>query len=487
MNPRVLLAALAAVVVALVLVTSGDDRPRTLRVPLDNAAGLESGSDVRLGGETIGQVELQLDDRDRVYADLELRDDAPRLGRDVQVRVRAANFLGQKRVELTARRGGPAAPDGYVVPRRQVTTPTDLDQVLDVLDAPTRTRLQVLINEAGEALVGRKVDLRQFLQEFPLGERDATRLIEQLETDDATMRNLVVRAERFVGEAARQRRELTRMIDAVGETAETVSAKRAQLQATLDKAPGTLRTLQAFLGDLERTTGDLRSAVREVKAVAPSLRATLAGVDDFADAAGPALDSATGVAPELTKLAKGATPVLRRAEPAAERLAELGAALTGVTDTLDGSVENVFSILHNWSRAIQFRDQLSHVFRGEASLTPDLLMSAVQRLGRGQGDARRSTAGRKSPSAPAAPGEQATPKRDPAPKPSVKDVIERLPKTPAIEQVLEDLPKDPTVEQVGKALEDVVGGLTEGGGGKGAQTAPSPSDQTGFLDLLFGP
>ena len=38
----------------------------------------------------------------------------------------------------------------------RITPSVDLDQVLDVLDAGTRTRLRILLNEAGVALAGRR-------------------------------------------------------------------------------------------------------------------------------------------------------------------------------------------------------------------------------------------------------------------------------------------------------------------------------------------
>ena len=74
------------------------------------------------------------------------------------VAVAAQNFLGQKRVQLDPGDAATPAPSGYEVPAENVTTPTDLDQVLNVLDADTRTRAMVLLNEAGAAVLGRRVD-----------------------------------------------------------------------------------------------------------------------------------------------------------------------------------------------------------------------------------------------------------------------------------------------------------------------------------------
>lgn len=381
MTARFVMALLAGAVVAVVLVvTLATGDPYEIRVPLENASGLRDGSEVRVGGKAVGKVKLELDDEDRLFAVLQFDDDPPRIDKDVKVAVKAANFFGIKRMELLPSPDGEPAPDGWLVPRENVASPADLDQVLGVLDARTRTALQVVIAEAGQALLGRKVDLRRFLQEFPVGEREATALLNQLKTGNATMRRLLERADGFVAEAAKERRELTRMISALGTTAETLAQRRAALRQTLARTPGALRTLQGFAADLRATATELGPAARELAATGPGLAATLAEVEGFRRAAEPALGAATTAAPQLARLGERATPVLHQTAQTASHLVDLSDALRGVTDTLDGSVENIFATLENWSRAIQFRDQLGHVFRGEASFTPDIILSAIRRL-----------------------------------------------------------------------------------------------------------
>jgi hypothetical protein len=76
----------------------------------------------------------------------------------------------------------------------------------------------------------------------------------------------------------------------------------------------------------------------------------------------------------------GATPVLQHATPVVGDLADFSADLQPVSATVDKSVDNVLAVLQNWARAIQFRDGLSHVFRGEASVTPDLIDGLVNEL-----------------------------------------------------------------------------------------------------------
>jgi len=274
----VLVAAVAAV--GLVASTFSEDDRYHVLVPLENASGLKDGAAVRIGGVDRGTVQLRFGKNDQVLADLELDDSVGPIGTDARVAVVAVNFLGLKRVEITpgdARRH--AAPSGWTVPADRVTTPTDLDQVLNVFDADTRTRLQILLTEAGEAVVGRRVDIRHLLHEFPLGLDQANAVLADLADDRRTLHELVTRSNRFVAEARTQRRSLNRLIEVVGDASQTVSARRARLRQTLARAPGTLRALQGFLVDLRASTSDLGPAARSISAAAPPLRDTLAEVD----------------------------------------------------------------------------------------------------------------------------------------------------------------------------------------------------------------
>jgi hypothetical protein len=141
-----------------------------------------------------------------------------------------------------------------------------------------------------------------------------------------------------------------------------------------------------------------------------------------------------------------------------------------VTTALDNSFDNVVAILENWSRAIQFRDGLSHVFRGEASYSPDFILGAVERLTGSRIPAReRKKAERRTPPVQTAPAPSA-----PAPGSAgqpVGDLVDRLPKLPLLPQLLDQLKVDSTVEQLQKALDP---------GNRGAPV-------TGLLDYLLKP
>jgi phospholipid/cholesterol/gamma-HCH transport system substrate-binding protein len=292
------------------------------------------------------------------------------VGKNASASVASVNLLGQKRIELYKGNVHDPAPSGYTLPASEVSVTTDLDQVIDVLTPDVRARLAILINEAGQAFTGRRADFSTVLQQLPPDLHAGYQLLGGIAQDNHTLADLVRTSDGFVSQVASQRAQLIRTVQVLGQASATVEVKRAQLADTLARAPG----------KLQATTVPLGPAARDITATAPQISATLAQLDPFRKAADPTLQEATRVAPELTKLATGATPVVRQATPVVSSLATFSRALQPISAILNGSVDNLVAILQNWSRAIQFRDGLSHVFRGEATMTPQILESMINQL-----------------------------------------------------------------------------------------------------------
>jgi virulence factor Mce-like protein len=373
------LALLIAVAVAVVLVLDSGSNPYVIKMRLADADGLRQGSPVAIGGQDVGTISMKVQ-AGEVVVSMNLDHSQAPVGRDASASVASVNLLGQKRVELSKGELSSPAPSGYMLPAAQVNVTTDLDQVIDVLTPDVRSRLAILINAAGQAFTGREADFSQMLQQLPPDLNDGTKLVNGISSDNHTLGELVAHSDSFVAQLAGQRAQLIRTVKAFGDASATVQAKRAQLAATLQRAPGALATLQTFLVKLRSTTVPLGPAAVDITNTAPALEQTLAQLEPFRRVADPTLQEATQVAPELTRLATGATPVIGRATPVVASLARFSSSFQPVSDALNGSVDNLVGILQNWSRAIQFRDGLSHVFRGEATMTPQILESMLNQL-----------------------------------------------------------------------------------------------------------
>jgi virulence factor Mce-like protein len=125
-----------------------------------NGAQLVSGDDVTVNGIRVGRVESLQPTGSGARAVLQIHSDYAPLYRDARAMVKSKNLLGETYVELSrgTNQAGPL-PDGGRIDLSHTLTPVEVSQVLDVLDADTRDRLVLLINQLGESVQGRGHDL----------------------------------------------------------------------------------------------------------------------------------------------------------------------------------------------------------------------------------------------------------------------------------------------------------------------------------------
>jgi phospholipid/cholesterol/gamma-HCH transport system substrate-binding protein len=376
-KPAFLALAIAGFAIAAVLMLgSGADGYR-VSVQLQTANGLRDGSVVKIGGAQVGTIdELRVGANDTPVAELKLdKLKGVQISRDASAKVVASNLLGSKYIELEpGRAGGPPASS---IAANRVGYPVDLDQVLNVLDADTRTRLQILINEAGVAFTGRQRDFNVVLQQLPRDFSAATRLLAEVAADNHTLGEAVDRSSRFVTRLSAERRQLSRLVRVTATTLGPLAERRADLRAALERAPGTLSTARAFLEDLRAAATPLRPAARAIADSTPSLTATLAELPAFRRAAKPTLDEAVRTAPALTRLGAKVTPTVRRAKPTLQSLASFARASAPLARTLDASANDVLGLVEGWARSIQQGDSLGHIFRGKAIVSAEALRTVL--------------------------------------------------------------------------------------------------------------
>jgi virulence factor Mce-like protein len=372
--------ALLAAVGTVVLIVVSRGAGYIVHLRMNDALGLRDGSKVVEGGVQVGTVQLRLARHDQVIATLDIDRRYAPVGRDARAQVTSLNLLGQKSLQLLPGNRRRPAPSGFTLAASRVTPATDLDQVLDVLAPETRSRLTILIDEAGAAFAGRRADISTLLNELPSSLSAGSNLLGQLDHDNQALARLVSNSDAFITSIDGQRPQLGRLVNTLGQTAVSVEPRDAQLQATLRRLPGTLATAQRFLTDLRTSTVPLGPAARDIQSVAPGLTDTLRQLAPFTTSATPALRAASAAAPQLTALAVGATPVLQEALPT---LSALTAAVTDaqpVTHALSLSIDNILATAWNWSHAVELRDSLSHLFRAEFSITPQTATRIVNQL-----------------------------------------------------------------------------------------------------------
>lgn len=369
---------LAVAVVAIVVIASGG-RSFDLNLRMANAGGLRPGSQVLLGGVPVGTVDTLDLEHNEVIARLHLDPAKVTIGRGVHASIIAANLLGEEYVALSPGDPHHGLESGTTLPASATTLPTDLDQIVDVLNGATRARLAILLDAAGTALAGRRTDLGALLRQIPLSLPDATNLLSTMVSDNHTLADTIANADSFIGHLDTQQANLTHLIDKSAGAATTFALRAAQLSSAVRGAPQSLSTLQRFAQDATARLDQLAPIATDLRQTAPSLTSLLTQVKPFTAVAVPALNRAAAVSPTLTALADQGTPTIRQGIPAVMAIEHTAMLAKPLSSWLGLSVGDLIRIANGWSRAIQYRDGLSHVFNGDFLLNPMIILSMADR------------------------------------------------------------------------------------------------------------
>jgi phospholipid/cholesterol/gamma-HCH transport system substrate-binding protein len=193
-----------------------------------------------------------------------------------------------KDMEIDINPGTPSAgtmPQGGTIPVGQTTTPTDSDELLDSLDADTRTWFASLISELNQGTTGRAQDIKQLLQN--LGPTSA-----QL---------------RQIGDLLADRRnELASIVHNLGVLTQAASAKDVQLQTVV-------RAGDQAVSALASQDVALRQAITRLPGTLQTTRTTLGDVAQLANALGPTAKALTPTARRLPKTLKDTRTVFEGA------------------------------------------------------------------------------------------------------------------------------------------------------------------------------
>lgn len=242
-----LTAGLVAVVVA-VIVTQRVSGPSSylLRIPTADASGIFPGSDVTIAGANAGTVrEVTLARDGDAMITVALDPAFTPLHTDATAQLRPKSLLGEMYVALDPGTSGPALASGATLPRLQVNRATDLQQVFNTFDQPTRTKLQTLVDELGGGLAGRGDQLNQAIGP---GERDVADLAaisSTLNARNAELQTVIATLNTVTTELARsdRRQQLAMLIHTTRQLMANLRSQQAQLQravVTADYALGNL-------------------------------------------------------------------------------------------------------------------------------------------------------------------------------------------------------------------------------------------------------
>ena len=208
--------------------------PYELMVPLADANGLYPGSDVLVAGSRAGSVEDITIQATHALVKIRLDPAESPVHSDATIALRPKSLLGEKYLALNPGSASGVLDSGTTFQARHVSVSTDLEDVVNTFDAPTRAKLQVLITNLGPAVDGRGQDLNET---FTTGRKDLDSLgtvAQTLGQRDHDLQTVIQSLNQVLTELSRSDRSA--QLGVLIQNSNTLLANLSAQDATLKKA-----------------------------------------------------------------------------------------------------------------------------------------------------------------------------------------------------------------------------------------------------------
>src|SRR5947209_16202735 len=302
-------AALAGAIVLTAIVLLHGNRAYEVRVALENAGQLVKGNLVKVGGNPVGKIRsIHLDDRNQAVLVLGIdASDLQPLHRGTRAIVRQTSLSGIANRYVALAPGpdnAPAVPSGGTIPAEDTQPAVDLDEVLNTLDAQTRSALQQIVHGSSQQVAGATGAANAGLAALNPAVAQTAATAHELVRDQASFERFIVESAAVVSAVAPRAGDLEGGIVHAAGVADAIASQRGALDQVLRLAPPVLRRANTTLVNLRPALVEARPALREALPVAPRLTRTLEALD-------PVTTRARPVVPQLRALLEDAIPALR--------------------------------------------------------------------------------------------------------------------------------------------------------------------------------
>lgn len=263
---RLALVAGFAAIVIVVIATQGAPAPGSylLRIPTQDASGIYPGSDVTIAGITVGtvhNVSLAPDGEAMITADV--NPPFVPVHTDATAQIRPKSLLGEMYVDLSPGTSGPTLPSGATLPQLQVNRSTDLQQIFNTFDAPTRAKLQTLIDELGGGLASTGGLLNQAIPAGKTDIGDLAAITSTLNSRSQELQVVISTLNTVTTELARsdRRQQLGLLIQSSQQLMANLRHEQAQMQQAIVSADYALGNLNQGLQGTQPALAGIAAAL----------------------------------------------------------------------------------------------------------------------------------------------------------------------------------------------------------------------------------
>jgi len=315
--PRARVLMVAAALVALVVVglkVAADD-PYEMKFLMPVADKTFVGAKVLIDGETVGRIE-ELGVRDGM-AEVTARidgDHAP-LPAGTRARVKWLSILGARVLEiLPGEEANVPLPSGHLLTSN--VEGAELDDLLVMLDAPTRKKLQTLLVSLDKTVSGKEQNLNTTIREAGPTFHALGEVLRAVGEDGPAIKKLVAQLHGVTQTVSARDARLSSTVRNLNSLTGAVATQQAELKAMLQRLPQTIGTATDTLNAAEEPVLSARALLRDLQ---PSTAQLPGIVEDLR----PALADARPAVADLTPLLQDADALLKRTPTLAAGLRDL--------------------------------------------------------------------------------------------------------------------------------------------------------------------
>ncbi|WP_182378193.1 MlaD family protein [Nocardioides sp. WS12] len=351
---------------------------RTTSASFDDIGGLREGDDVRTASVRIGQVRTISYENGKARVDMQLDTDQD-VYRDAKAVIVARSALGQNFVMIDPGKAesGQMPQDGKL-DDAGVTSPVNLDQVLSVLDGPTRTSTASLLYETGTGAAGHAPDLADFLSHAPELLADLRVVAKTLAAPEADLDEFLQSSEKLSGRFDGRTEKVGQLMEDLATTMDALAVDGgAPLEQTIEEAAPALDSTTQAMKDLrvplqELNTGmrALRPGARSLGEATPTLRAVLRE-------SRPVLDKVPGVAKKAVPAVNSLAGAMDDARPLVSRLKKTFDSTAEPVAVLAPYTPELIRFFERWGSANRYGDKSGNALRIALVVRPEAITGAV--------------------------------------------------------------------------------------------------------------
>ena len=276
---------------------SGAGTGKTYKIQFDNAFGLTTGGDLKVGGVRAGKTsgfDLKQIGDGRYVAEVEGQITEAGVGafhKDASCEIRPQSLIGEYYVDCQPGSSQDMLPNGGTVPVKQTASTVPPDLMQNVMRRPYRERFRLILSELGTGLAGRPEDLSQVLRRASPGLRETSKVLQILGRQNEVIKNFITNSDTVVAQLEAKKRDVARWVKSAGHTAAVSATRQAALREQWQQFPRFLGELQPTMAQLGALADEQTPLLRQLRQTSPQLERFFGDLGPFSEASRPSIRS----------------------------------------------------------------------------------------------------------------------------------------------------------------------------------------------------